>query len=448
MQGQQLTPQTAQSSDVPRDMAVSMRTANYMLFLLYLTYVLNFLDRQLISIVLTDVKRELGLTDGQLGLASGTAFAILYTLSSMPMAYMADRYNRVRLLTVCTGVWSLMTALCGLVVGFWQLVFARMGVAVFEAGGQPSSLSLIASLFPERMRAAKLSIYFSAGATATMLSYGVGGYINAIVGWRWTFGIFGLLGTVLALVIILTARDPRSGAAKPEVDESQEPFLRSIWSLWGNRLFVYVCIGCVLANISLYTILTWGPSLASRNFDVTTDKFGPLMGMASGGLTIVFVLMSGRVADYLFVKNPRFPLLFVASFMMLLAFSISMMLNAAALPPFILFFSVSFAVGSCYAAPAIAAVQRSVPNRLIAVSSTFIFMFCTLAGMGVGPVLVGVLSDLLQPEYGKHSLNMATYVAIPITLVAGLMFWLGSRHCGTSGINTCGGRLAGVAAPE
>ncbi|WP_197277117.1 spinster family MFS transporter [Sphingomonas profundi] len=415
---------------VPLALSLPRPTApNYVLALLYVAYVLNFVDRQLLTLLLNDIKRDLHLADWQLGLASGTSFAFLYVAASVPVAHLADRTNRVRLLAICVGAWSVMTAACGIVGNFIQLLLARMGVAIGESGGQPASLSLIADLFPAEVRSTKLGVYFSAAAIGTMLSYVVGGYVNAAIGWRWTFLIFAVPGVLLAILLALTVREPQRGLHDGAIPRgAQRSLPGALRDLLRYPLFRRLCLACSLANLALYTLLTWAPSLALRTYGLSTGTVGVVMGLLGGGVTALSILATGWVSDRLFRINPAAPLYMVAAGMLIMAVLLPVCLFAPGFGLFVATFAICYGVGASYSAPSIAAVQSVVPPDLRAMSSALIFMLGTLAGLGVGPLMVGAISDMLVPRFGAESLRYALLILSPLSLASAITYYLAGRN--------------------
>lgn len=402
---------------------LSPARANYVLALLYGAYVLNFVDRQLLTLLMQDIKEELHLADWQLGLASGTSFALLYVAASIPIAYLADRSNRVRLLSICLALWSVMTAVCGMVTNFIQLLLARMGVAIGESGGLPASLAIIADLFPKHVRQTKLGIYFSAAAVGTMLSYVVGGYVNAAIGWRWTFIMFAVPGVVLALLLVLTAKDPKHG--RFDTGDSRAGPRGIIGAL--VELFkipqcrqLYLATG--IANLVLYSLLTWAPSLALRQYGLGTDTVGLAMGVLGGGATAITIMTTGWLSDRLIKFGPGAPMYMVAGLTLVLAILLPVCFLAPNFTVFVIAFTICYAVGASYSAPCIAAVQEAAPNDLKAMSSAILLMLGTLAGLGLGPLIIGIASDLLVPSYGEESLRYALLILSPLALAATLVY--------------------------
>ncbi|WP_179046140.1 spinster family MFS transporter [Sphingobium lactosutens] len=402
-----------------------IKAPNYVLALLFAAYVLNFLDRQLLTLLLNDIKRDLGLSDQQLGLASGTSFALLYVIASVPVAHLADRWNRLRLLAICIALWSVMTAACGAVRTFPQLLLARMGVAIGESGGMPASLSLIADLFPRSVRATKLGIYFAAAAVGTMLSYVVGGYANVLLGWRMTFFLFAAPGIILALLIHFTTSEPPRGLYDEVADAPADTSLwRALGRLWAMPLFRWLCLAYAGANFSMYSLISWVPALALRVFELDTATVGLVLGVLTGFVVGMAQIMAGMIADRLARRSAAAPLYLVALTTAAIAVLIPLCLFAPTFAGLAIGFTACYALGGIYSTPSIAALQAQLPPDLRAKAAAILFMLGTLAGLGIGPAVVGALSDHFAPTHGGGSLRYALLILSPVALLTALLFFM------------------------
>ena len=198
-------------SDSPKDQSTAPIYRAYVLFILVVVYTFNFIDRQIIGILAIDIKAELDLTDSQIGLMSGLAFAMFYTLLGIPIAYLADRKSRVWIMTGALTLWSAFTAMCGLAQNYTQLFLSRLGVGVGEAGGVAPAYSLIADYFPARQRARALAIYAFGIPIGSAIGIMLGGILTSILDWRAAFLIVGALGIIVAPIFRLTMREPQRG---------------------------------------------------------------------------------------------------------------------------------------------------------------------------------------------------------------------------------------------
>ncbi|MFV3073550.1 spinster family MFS transporter [Niveispirillum fermenti] len=395
---------------------------SYAMVLLFLAYTMNFVDRQLITVLLNDIRADLGLSDAQLGIISGAGFALFYVIAGVPLGYLADRINRSRLLAASIIVWSGMTALCGAASSFTQMLLARIGVAVGEAGGTPASLSLIGDYYPPAVRSSKLGIYFSGAALATMVSYAVGGWVNEMFGWRVTFALFALPGILIGLALLFTIQEPPRGRfdeGKPVADLTLR---RGLAVLMRTPLFPTLCLGYVGSNFVLYTVLTWGPSVAMRSYGLGSGDIGLLMGLTSGIVAGAAHILGGLLADRLRRAGGHVPLYYTAATQVACALLVLAFLTAGSFSLFAVFFALAFGAGALYAAPSMAVTQSILPPNLRAMGAAILLLFGTVAGLGMGPLIVGALSDHLHPVHGEQSLRLALLVLVLVGLLTSLVY--------------------------
>ena len=404
---------------------VSPRARQLTLFLLTATYFFSYMDRQILAILLEDIKADLLLSDTQLGLLSGFAFAIFYATLGIPVAALADRMNRVNIISIALALWSGMTAACGLAQNFAHLLLARIGVGIGEAGSSPPSHSIIADLYPAEKRALALSIYslgVTLGAAAGQI---FGGNLTYFFDWRTAFIAIGLPGVALAILVKLFATEPMRRAGPGAVESEETP---SVWegfrTIFANRAAVWLVAGVTLTSMIGYALTGWTPAYLIRSFGLNTLQVGnivaPLLaiaGVASG-------LGSGWLANRLSEKYgmQAQPLMVAA-------------LKTIALPFLILFYVVDsawMAVGiyfvavlfqSCYLGPTFAMIQTLAPMRMRAVWAAVTLLIINLIGLGLGPTMVGVLSDIFAADYGEQSLKQALLVIACFTPAAIFCYW-------------------------
>lgn len=407
---------------------VSPRARQVTLFLLTATYFFSYMDRQILAILLEDIKADLLLTDTQLGLLSGFAFAIFYATLGIPVAALADRMNRVNIISIALALWSAMTAACGLANNFIQLLAARIGVGIGEAGSSPPSHSIIADLYPAEKRALALSIYslgVTLGAAAGQI---FGGNLTYFFDWRTAFVAIGLPGVALAIIVKVFATEPMRRAEPGAVESDETP---SVWegfrTIFANRAAVWLVAGVTLTSMIGYALTGWTPAYLIRSFGLNTLQVGnivaPLLaiaGVASG-------LGSGWLANRL---SERYGM--QAQPLMVAA------LKTIALPFLILFYVVEsawLAVGiyfiavlfqSCYLGPTFAMIQTLAPLKMRAVWAAVTLLIINLIGLGIGPTMVGVLSDIFAESYGEQSLRQALLVIASFTPVAIFCYWRAS----------------------
>lgn len=394
------------------------------LAMLLLVYTFNFLDRQILSILAQPVKASLHLTDTQLGMLGGLAFAALYSTLAIPLALLADKTSRSWVITISLGVWSAFTALCGVAQNFTQMFLFRLGVGVGEAGGVAPSYALISDAYPAEKRARALSIYslgIPVGAAAGAL---LGGYIAQNVEWRTAFLIVGLLGLVIAPAFKLIVRDP----PRPAATAGQMPLGRVFGILAAKPSFWLLAFGAAAGSMCGYGVAFWLPSLIMRNFGLTIGQTGQFFGalLLTGG--VAGILLGGWLGDRLGARDRRWYALapaicYVAGTPLFIAGVLSGSWQAA----FALFL-LPQALVYVWLGPVLTAVQHLVPAHMRATASASFLLINNLIGLGLGSWVIGALSDHLAPSYGDQALRYAIAAGLCLYLVAGALMALASRR--------------------
>ena len=280
---------------------------NYVLLLLMIVYIFNFIDRQILVILQESIKMELGLSDKQLGLLSGFSFAVFYVVCGIPIARLADRYNRVNIVSASLAIWSAMTALSGLAGNFFHLLAARIGVGVGEAGASPPSHSIISDYFPHEERGRALSIYSIGIYIGILIGFLAGGWINQYFGWRTAFLVVGGPGILLAIVVKLTLREPLRGHLDAGDHESMPDgeFLPDVKRIWALRSFRYAAIGAGLNAFLGYGALNFMPSFAIRLHEVPVGMVGTWLALIVGLAGAAGVYSGGHLSDHLGKRDQR-----------------------------------------------------------------------------------------------------------------------------------------------
>jgi predicted MFS family arabinose efflux permease len=397
---------------------------------LLIVYILNFLDRQIVGILQKHIADDLHLSDTQLGLMTGLAFALFYTGLGIPIARFADRpgTDRIRLVTVCLAIWSAMTAVCGAAANFWQLFLARVGVGIGEAGGTPPVHSLIAELAPPEKRASLMSIYQLGPPLGGLIGMVMGGYLADTIGWRWAFVVVGAPGLLMALVLIAVLRDPRRdriAAQAPEQPRFADAF-RQILASRANRLILASVAFAATAN---YGMMAWAPTYLQRSFGITATQTGLWFGLANGLGSALGVWYGGRLADSLRARGKQHlmtgPALSIAIAAPLLV--AGLLANDWRLA-ILLFFP---AIGALWlhVGPSYSAVQGLVPTTCRATASATILLVQNLFGLGIAVPLIGWFSDRLKPEYGADSVRMVLAASVGVvTLISAVLFWRSRQY--------------------
>lgn len=387
----------------------------YLLGLLTVVYSFNFIDRQLLSILQESVKKEMLLSDGQLGLLTGFAFAVFYVIAGLPIARWADRGNRRNIVAGSLVVWSLMTALCGMAQNYWQLLAARIGVGVGEAGGSPPSHSMISDTFPPEQRATALSFYSVGINIGILFGFLLGGYLNEVFGWRIAFLVVGLPGVILGAIVRYTMAEPIRGlySATPYVAKPV-PFFEVVSLLWSRKSFRHIAMGSGLAAFTGYAASTWLASFMIRSHGMGTGELGVWLALTFGIAGGIGTFCAGMFADKLARRDQRwYAWLPALAPIISCPFFIYMMLAESAAVALTVNIG-SILVANAYLGASIAVMHGLVGAQMRAVASAIFFLILNIIGLGLGPFTVGVASDFLATEYGKESLRYAMLTIIPI----------------------------------
>lgn len=405
------------------------RYRTYVLTMLVIVYVFNFLDRQIVTILAEPIKLDLGLSDTQVGLMSGLAFAIFYTVLGVPIARLADRANRVSIISAALVVWSGMTAVCGMAQNFGQMLAARIGVGVGEAGCSPPAHSLIADYFPPEKRASALSIYALGIPFGSILGLLAGGWVAEFYGWRTAFFVVGVPGVLLALIFKLSVREPIRGMsdASARVAGEQPPLGATIAILLRNRTMVHLAMGGALTAFVGYGLGQWLPAMFIRLHGLGVGETATYFGLVLGVASAIGTLIGGAIADR-FAGRDRRVYAWLPAAGVLVAFPffvVGLLLNqpyvaiAVLITPYLL--------NSLWLGPVFGTIQNLAPMRTRALASAVLLFILNIIGLGLGPLIVGVLSDLLIGVFGGESLRYSILISTVVYFWAGAHFLLAAR---------------------
>jgi MFS family permease len=400
--------------------------------MLLLVYIFNFVDRQILAILAAPIQRDLGLSDGQMGMLGGIAFALLYSTLAVPLGALADRTSRSWVITVSLVLWSGFTALCGLAQGFWHIFLARLGVGIGEAGGVAPSYALIGEYYPSEKRASALSIYslgIPLGSAAGVLA---GGYIAATVDWRLAFFTVGLAGVLIAPLFKLVVRDrSRGGAgggAGVHAGRPPVPPLRETAAILARKpSFWLMSFAAASGSMLGYGVAFWLPSLLQRSFGLdligASQFFGSLLLL--GG--VVGVLAGGWLGDRLGGRDRAFYAWLPALAYLLAAplFALGIVSSSAVLA-FALFL-VPQALAYVWLGPVLSAVQHLVVPSARSTASALFLLINNLIGLGGGIYALGALSELLSPIYAEEALRYSMLYSLALYVLAALLMALAGR---------------------
>jgi len=397
------------------------------LTLLMLAYTLSMGDRMILSILFPDIKAEFGLTDTQLGLLGGISFALFYATMGLPIARLSDQYSRKRIIITSLVVFSLMTAFSGLAAGFISLLILRIGVGIGEAGVNPASHSIIADYFPPQRRAFAMAILMLGGSLGMMLGFVGGGFIAEAYNWRIALVSVGVPGLFLAVVMARSLREPARGTYETEAPPPPPPILTTAAAMWANPAMRHLIAGSVVAGLVGYGFTQWLPTFFIRAHDLSQSQTGMLMAVLFGISGAIGALVAGKWFDRLSIRGFQYGMRMLAIVPFFTIPFFIMGLLADNLTTAILLFIIPGFAANYVIGPTIAMIQTLSPVHMRAVSSAIKMLCLNLIGMGIGPLLVGLLSDLLTPRYGGDALAVGLAYFTLVGLWGSLHFWLCGR---------------------
>jgi predicted MFS family arabinose efflux permease len=417
------------ANEVTTDPYADKKSGYYALGLLTVVYCFNFIDRQLLAILQESIKGELLLSDSQLGLLTGFAFAVVYVTAGIPIARWADHSNRRNVVALSLFVWSGMTAISGAAQNYLQLFLARIGVGIGEAGGSPPSHSIISDIFPPRSRASALGFYSMGVNVGILFGFLLGGWLNEFFGWRVAFLVVGAPGILLAVIVRITLSEPIRGLVdNRQVSDEVTPVGQVLALLWSRQSFRHLAIASGLNAFAAYSIANWSASFFIRTHQMSTGELGTWLAMILGAGGAVGVLGGGLLADRLAPRDKRWHVWLPAvAGLIALPFMIAAFLVEGTFIALVCLV-IPGVMANVYLGNAIAMSHGIVGLRMRAMSSAVLFFILNTIGLGAGPWSVGILSDLLEPSHGVESLRYAMLYIIPaVSLWSVFHFYMSSK---------------------
>jgi predicted MFS family arabinose efflux permease len=377
---------------------ITPRYANYVLGVLFVAYVFNFIDRQIIAILAEPIREELAISDTELGLLTGTSFALFYATLGVPIARLADVWARRHIIAIGLALWSGMTAVSGMVTSFTQMLAARVGVGVGEAALSPPAHSMIADYFPPERRATALGVYAMGIHFGILFGVLAGGWLEQFWGWRRAFVVVGLPGVILALVLWLTVREPARTS-----HEDAPPVSDVFRYLWGLRSFRHLSFATGLTAFSGYAFANWAPTFLRRVHDMAGAEIGTKYGLVLGIGGAIGSVLAGLLADRLGARDVRWwlwvpavatvgPLPFVLPFFLHPDVDVALSLLFPGL-----------VIAAMYQAPVFSTVQALARDRMRSVASGILLFVINIIGLGLGPPTVGWLNDHVFDDRGPEA---------------------------------------------
>lgn len=411
-----------------------MRSKKGLLGLLLLVYASNAVDRFAFGLVLQDIKTDLDLSDTQLGVLTGIAFALFYAVMAVPIARWADRGNRVKIVACATALWSAMVALCGLAGSFLQLLLIRVGVAVGEAGLIPPANALIADQFTRAERPRAVATFMLGAPVGCVIGYLATGWLNELYGWRITFIVLGLPGLVLGALVWFTLRDPTRETspilghrATAESVQTQPGFKEVCVTLWKQRTFRHLLLGFSVMAFFTNGVAQWQPAFFIRSFGLGTGELGAWFAGTYGLGGLIGTYWGGALATRYAADNERLQLRAIGIIYVIFGVVSAGIYLAQDYRVAFGLIGLAFVVSATTSGPLFAALQTLVSPHMRAVAIALVLLFANLIGMGLGPLTVGALSDVYRSWAGDEALRYALLTLCPGYFWGGWHLWWASR---------------------
>ena len=397
--------------------------ATWPLLLLTLVSVSNYLDRSLLGLALPAIKRELGTSDTVLGLVSGLAFILFYSLLGIPIAWLADRANRRNIIAAGLAFWSLMTACTGLIGSIWQLAVVRLLMGAGEACGMAPSNSIIADRFPPERRPLAMALFGIAAPLSYILFFPLGGWITQHYGWRTMFVALGLPGCLLALVLVATMREPQRTTPPPQRLPLTRSLFHDLAALFASRCFAWIFAGVTLMGANIWATPAWTPTFFVRVHHLTIAEAANIIGPTRGIIGLVGILLGGALIDRV-PKERIFWRIGIPAIACLLAGPAeALFLLGSSYPIWVGGFALSSFFTLIHQAPIFAAVVNIVGERRRALAISVVLLGASLIGNAAGPSTVGLLNDLLAPRFGNEAIRYSMLIIAATPILAALCFW-------------------------
>lgn len=401
----------------------------YALLAMTAVYMLSLVDRGLIILLMQPIKEDLHVSDTQLGLITGIAFGLFYATLGIPIARWADRGNRVTIAALAIGFWGITMMTCLFVTSYIQLVFARIAAAIGEAGGKPPTYSLIGDYFPgPAERTSAMSIYFLGSPLAALIAFVAGGWLNEFYGWRITFLLVGIPGLILAILVKSTMADPRTSAGNSHNREQPSPPMSGVLvALWRQRSCRHLTIALILVYTMGLGLSPWYAAFMMRSHGMRTAELGVWLGMIFGLGGVAGILLGGYMANRWFAGNERGQMHSNAIMIALKAPVLILFLLLPHKHQALMALTIMIVVSNFFYGPTFALLQRLVADEFRATALSVVMLLTNLIGMGVGPLVVGMASDMLMPLLGEESLRYAMQIMSLAALWAAYHFWCAAR---------------------
>ncbi|MEM6415964.1 MAG: MFS transporter [Pseudomonadota bacterium] len=429
-----MTVETETTKDAQKDKMSSFEKSSayryYVLVILTLVFASNYADRMILPLLSPVLKVEFGLSDTQLGLLKGLAFALFYSAFSIPIAWLAARWNRVNIVVVSLTVWSAFTTLAAFSTNYIQLLLTRLGVGIGEAGGIAPMQSIISDYFAENERARAFGFFMLAVCLGDCISLLVGGWVLEEFGWRKVFFIVGIPGIVLAILMKLTVREPMRGASDsntfsaPPTEKKHDigfdgvkDFIPTVFDLFRIPVYRTFVLAFTAAQITTNTLSNWDIDFLARSFNLEMTQITVPLAVITVFTFGAGVTLGGYISDKTLAKTKASYGIVPAIGMVIYApLLVGFLYAPTSFWAFFFFGAGALAIGTLFG-PSYAAVQSFVPVRRRALAASIMIASGHLLGIGVGPLIIGIISDLIAPTTGeiqslKYALSFLTLTAL------------------------------------
>lgn len=421
---------SAQTGPINADQVATLGQRWYVLIIMMLAYTINIADRYVMSTVLEPIRLELKLTDGGVAFLTGVSLALFYVTMGIPLSWIADRYNRKNLLAISMTVWSAMTAFCGMSQGYMQLLLARIGVGIGEAGGTPSCNAIVADYFPADRRAMAMTVFALGAPIGAWLGADMAGAVAAAYGWRSAFFVLGIPGVILALIIFLTIKEPARGRLDAVSDDPAPPIMETVKFLWSQKAAVHAMMGSGVSALWGWGLMWFTPTFIQRAYGLDVGEAGAVVGPIHLVMGIGASLLTAWLVARPAYVDPR-------KILRLLAVVTAL----ATIPSIIAYWTHSLSLATAmwwmfipaiyfYIGPAFSLAQNLAPPKMRAMFIAISLLIANVFNLIVAPQGVGFLSDYFAGPAGADaaSLRMALLVLAPTGFWAAYHYWAAEKY--------------------
>jgi predicted MFS family arabinose efflux permease len=401
----------------------------YALGILALVYAVNIADRFVVSALIEPIKQELQLSDTAIGFLTGTALALFYTGMGIPLGLIADRVDRRKLIALSVGLWSLMTAVSGMAANFTQLLLARIGVGIGEAGGTPASQSLLSDVFPRSHRVLANTVFTLGAAAGSMLGSVAGGNIADAFGWRAAFLALGVPGIGLALIVRFTMREPPRGAEPSASSGTGTPLRETLRFIRSQHSLMHTLAGATIVTYWGWGLLWWTPAFFSRSHHLSTGQAGTLVGTVSGIAGAAGIIGGGLLIHFLSRRDPRWQVWVVGAATLFGTLASAAVYATDSLPVATLALWIFVPVAYLNLGPILSLTQSLVRPRMRGLTCALLLFGANVANLALAPQFIGILSDQLAQRFGagSESLRWALLLNSLTGVWAAYHFWAAGR---------------------